>query len=154
VPNYAEPLVPFSAEEYNAFIHGSQLLGIDTTNLHADRLRPGAAPTTSYELESNFSVVDKSLFLRFECTATLKGDDGEPVAHVRVAMVLAFSFVGPEPSVAVVQRFTENVGLMMITPNLREAIHSTALRLGYTGVTLPIMKANLDVAIEPVEANN
>ena len=69
-------------------------------------------------------------------------------------MVLAFSFVGPEPSVAVVQRFTENVGLMMITPNLREAIHSTALRLGYTGVTLPIMKANLDVAIEPVEANN
>lgn len=136
-------------EQYNAFIKGARLRALDTISFAADRLRPGSSPRTEYELGSSFTIEGDTLFIRFDVTATLMGEDDEAVANVRVAQVVAFSFAGDPPPRWIIERFTAMSVSMMVTPNLREAVQSLALRLGYPGVTLPMITRLADEAALP-----
>lgn len=128
------------AADFNAFISSLEVGPIEVVALAGERHAPGPAPQTRFNMTAGFQRNDDVIVWRYEVDAKLTDDDGADFGFVSVAMVLtARSGLSKAPADACLERFGRTSGLLMCYPFLREAIANTALRLGFVGVTLPMI---------------
>lgn len=136
----AEASVPeASVEQYNAWLAGVKLGAIEVVRLHAERRLGGIAPQTAYEMGVGWANEGDKIFWRYDVTAHLTDDAGADFGDVQVSVVLTAAHEQSDVDAACVERFGSTSGVFMTHPYLREAVATTALRLGFPGVTLPMM---------------
>lgn len=128
------------AADFNAFISSLEMGPIEVVALAGERHAPGPAPQTRFNMTAGCQRNDDVIVWRYDVDAQLTDDDGADFGFVSVAMVLTARSGLPEaPADACIERFGRTSGLLMCYPFLREAIANTALRLGFVGVTLPMI---------------
>lgn len=136
---------PLDAEEppvelYNEFIAGFELLGIDTVRVAGERRMSGQAPQTHYSLGAGFDVNDDATVrFRYDVLAQLTDEEGKAdYGSVEASVILSGrSTIHPDSRCLV--RFGRTSGAFMTHPYLRELIATTAIRLGFTGVAMPLI---------------
>lgn len=127
---------------YNAYVATVRLENVEVVSLHGERVDDVAAVgeprfdiTSRYQRREGGSVV-----YRYDATCRLPGPDGAEVG--RVHALVHVHTVSDEPGPDwVVERFGRTSGAFVAHPYVREAIGTTAHRVGFPGVVLPMIKA-------------
>lgn len=126
-------------EVYNSFVAVLQLTGIEVVKVQGERIAPGTAAQTRFDLTAGYMVNEDALQYRFDVTAHFLDDSGTTVGNSFVSVILA-ARCAPATDVACIERFGATSAALMVHPYLREAIASTAQRIGFPGVLLPMIK--------------
>lgn len=136
-----QPAVPagVSAEQYNAWLSGVRLGAIEVVRVHAERRRGGVAPQTAYGLGVGWASEGGRIFWRYDVTAHLTDDESTDFGEVQVSVVLSVEHDRSDADPACLELFGSTSGAMMTHPYLREAVATTALRVGFPGVMMPMM---------------
>ncbi|MCW2608438.1 MAG: hypothetical protein JWO60_3131 [Frankiales bacterium] len=134
-------------QRYNTWLEGLSLSVIEVVAVQAERRRSGPAPATQYQLGAGWSVEENWLFWRYDVTAHLTDDDGTDYGDVQASVLLRGQHRGDDTDPACMERFGATSGTIMAHPYLREVIATTALRLGFVGVMLPMITAQPDVVV-------
>lgn len=129
-----------SVEEYNQFVGQVEIAGIDTVVLHAERHRAGTSPVTQFSTGAGWLHEGPHAAYRFDVQAVPLGDDEQPVATIKVSLVVNLDHVPEDSSPQVLERFGANAVTMMAFPFLREAVATMAQRLNLPGVILPMIQ--------------
>lgn len=126
-----------SRVDYNAFIGSLSLAAINLVAIGGERREPGEASKTRYELSAGYQIEETSIHYRFDAHGHLTNDEATDLGDVRASVIVT---VGAEaiPDEQCIERFGNTSALMMAYPYLREALASTAQRLGFSGVLLPL----------------
>jgi hypothetical protein len=127
-----------SAEAYSAFVQALTLESIDVVKLNAERRAPGDASHTRFELSAAWQRAEDRMLWRYEVVAHLTDPDENDYGTVEAAVIVS-ARSDVEPDLAALQQFGMTSGSFMAHPYLREVIASTALRLGFSGVLLPVL---------------
>lgn len=128
-----------SPEAYNTFIAGLTLAAVDIVKITAERRRSGHAPATKYALAAGWHAENAMILWRYDITAQLTDEEHTDFGTVETSVVIAAQCTGDvDPACA--ERFGGTSGAFIAHPYLREAIASTAQRLGFGGVLLPMLK--------------
>lgn len=127
------------AHVYNAYIAGLTLRNVEVVRLYGERVAAGEPNEVKFDTALGYSGHGQEVNYRYDVTARLVDTAGNDVARVEVAAVLITASSSPsdEPTVA---RFAGTSGAMMAFPFLREAIATTAQRIGLPGVMMPIIR--------------
>jgi hypothetical protein len=144
IPAPVDPLTPDQEKILRSLSDPLKLAYIETVSFSGNRTRPGLAPNTTFELTYGGGVAGDRLQYRFNVTATLIGEDGEPIGNVGTSIVTAFRI--PESLEVgdwLIRRISPTAAHMTY-PHLREVIQSLAARLGCFGVTLPTLSIEPD----------
>jgi hypothetical protein len=137
-PTTADATEALTAQTYNGFIADLQLLGIDVVRISGERRRSGHAAQTRFDLAAAWQPDDETIQWRYDVTAHLTDPDDADYGSVEASVIIAGrARTAPDPACA--EQFGRTSGAMMAHPYLREAIATTALRLGFTGVLLPLV---------------
>jgi hypothetical protein len=94
---------------------------------------------TSWDVSARWQLELPHVFWRYDVTARLTDEAGTDFGSIEVGVMLT-GRVSQPPSVECVTQFGGHDGMPIAYPFLREAIASTALRLGFTGILLPLQK--------------
>lgn len=135
-------------QRYNTWLAGLNLSVIEIVRLHAERRLSGAAPATRYELGAGWTAEGDQIFWRYDVQAHLTDDEGSDYGDVQVSVLLRGEHREQDFDAGCIEQFGATSGTMMAHPFMREAVSTTALRLGFPGVMLPMITAQPD---EPVE---
>lgn len=130
---------PADAKTYNTFVASITLDAINVVSIEAERQTAGEATLTRFELVAGYQIENSAIHYRFESTGHLTDETGADYGHVRAAVVVTLALMAPAPPIDCVERFGSQSALMMAHPYLREALATTALRLGFNGVLLPLL---------------
>jgi hypothetical protein len=90
IPASADLLTPEQEKTLRSLSDPLKLGYIETVSFSGNRTRSGPAPNTTFELAFGGGVAGDRLQYRFDVTATLIGEDGEPVGNVDTSIVTAF----------------------------------------------------------------
>jgi hypothetical protein len=133
------------ATSYNAFVAGLELAEIEPVKIHGERIAPGAATQTRFDLTAGYLEDGTTIRYRYDVTAHLTNDAGTDLGHAAASIVVtARATVGGD--VMCIERFGGTSGALMAHPYLREAIAAAAQRVGFPGVLLPVIKYQPDQA--------
>lgn len=148
-----QPTVPagVSAETYNAWLSGVTLGAIEVVRVHAERRRGGVAPQTEYGLGVGWTSEGGRIFWRYDVTAHLTDDASTDFGEVQVSVVLSVEHERADVDPDCVELFGTTSGALMTHPYLREAVATSALRVGFPGVMMPMM-TTLDPAEQAEQA--
>jgi len=142
---------PVDSKEYNDFVASVELAGINVLGVAGERRLAGEAPQTRFEWAAAYQIEDFIVHYRFDASGHLNDKDGKDYGEVSAVVVVSLTLTQPPPGAACVERFGNQSAAMMAYPYLREVLASTALRLGFGGVLLPMMtqqplaaEANID----------
>lgn len=133
-----------SADQYSAWLAGLELGSIEVVRLQAERRLSGVAPISRYELAAGWTVEENQIFWRYDLTAHLTDDANSDYGDVQTSVLLRAVHSEPEADPACIERFGATSGTMITHPYLREVVATTALRLGFPGVMLPMITARPD----------
>jgi hypothetical protein len=86
-----------------------------------------------------FRLNEDTIQYRFDVTAHFLDDSGATVGNSSASVILA-ARGAPTTDVACIEYFGATSAALMVHPYLREAIGSTAQRIGFPGVLLPMIK--------------
>jgi hypothetical protein len=131
----AEP----EASVYNAFVAALQLTGIELIKVHAERTTSGAASQTRFDLAVGYMSGDDAIQYRYDLAAHFLDDTGTTLGYASVSFLLIASSAATA-DVACIEHFGATSGALMVHPYLREVTASTAQRIGFPGVLLPMIK--------------
>jgi hypothetical protein len=128
---------------YNAFAASLELAGIELVKIHGERTAPGAATQTRFDLAAGYTQDSGSLQYRYDVTAHFLDKAGIPLGNASAsALLVAHNVIGTDA--ACIEHFGATSGALMAHPYLREVIASTAQRIGFPGVLLPMIKYQPD----------
>jgi hypothetical protein len=124
---------------YNAFVADLELAGIDLVKIHGERTAAGVATQTRFDLMAIYMQDEGVIHYRYEVAAHfVDGHDivlGNATASIQITVRTDHA-----ASQASIEQFGGTSGALMAHPYLREAIASTAQRIGFPGVLLPVIK--------------
>lgn len=128
-------------EEFAAFVSRLELGRIQVAKIVANRVAEGEAAETNFETRIGFLADDDAIHWRFDCSATILGAEDETLGVVEVGVIVTAEYSGqPTPTPEIMAKFGETSAGFMATPFLREAIASTAQRIGLPNVLLPMVR--------------
>lgn len=139
-----------SNETYNAFVSTLSLASIDLVAVSGERRSVGVASRTRFDLQAGFQLGDDAIRYRFDLTAHLTDDDAGDCGQVSASVIITVS--APEGmDAACAEQFGDTSATMLAHPFLREAIASTAQRIGFPGVLLPLVvrQPDQDPVLQP-----
>lgn len=128
-------------QQYNAWLAGLDLGAIEIVRLHAERRLSGVAPSTRYELSAGWTAESGQIFWRYDVQAHLTDDEGGDFGDVQASVLLRAEHRDENFDSGCIEQFGATSGTMLAHPFLREAVATTALRLGFPGVMLPMIIA-------------
>jgi len=128
---------------YNAFVASMQLGGIELIKIHGERTAPGTASQTRFDLAAGYTQDDGSVHYRYDVTAHFLDETGTSLGNASASVLLIVRDVDAV-DVSCIVRFGATSGALMAHPYLREIIASTAQRIGFSGVLLPMIKQQPD----------
>jgi hypothetical protein len=124
---------------YNAFIEGLELAGIEIVRLHAERTTVGIAEQTKFDLTASYMQDDAVIHYRYDLTAHLIDNKGTNLGNAAASVVVTARSVSTVYA-ACIEQFGATSGALIAHPYLREAVASSAERIGFPGVLLPMIK--------------
>jgi hypothetical protein len=124
---------------YNSFVAALRLTGIELIKVHGERMASGAASQSRFDLAVGYMLGDGAIQYRYDLSAHFLDDAGIALGDAS-ASVLLIASNAPTTDVAFVEQFGATSGALMVHPYLREVIASTAQRIGFPGVLLPMIK--------------
>lgn len=124
---------------YNSFVAALHLTGIELIKVHGERMASGAASQTRFDLTVGYMLSDGAIQYRYDLAAHFLDDAGIVMGNASASVLLVASNA-PTTDVACVEHFGATSGALMVHPYLREVIASTAQRIGFPGVLLPMIK--------------
>src|SRR6266700_4102581 len=136
MPSEAVELEPAA---YNAFVAGPELAGIELVKIHGERAAAGVAAQTRFDLTATYMQDDCVIHYRHEVLAHFVDGHNVVLGNVMasVQIVVRSDVI---PSESCIEQFGATSGSLMAHPYLREAVASTAQRIGFPGVLLPMTK--------------
>lgn len=145
--------VELEAATYNAFIDSLELNAIELVKIDGVRVAPGAATQTRFDLTAGYLQEEAVIRYRYDATVHLMDDADTDLGHVSSSVVLA-TLTPFAAEQACIEHFGATSGTLMVHPYLREAIASTAQRLGFLDVLLPMIKYQPDERAASVKGTN
>ena len=124
---------------YNTFVTGFELAGIELVKIHGERITAGVATQTRFDLTASYMRDEAVIYYRYETTAHFV-DDHDTVLGNATASIQITIHADVTVDEACIEQFGGTSGALMAHPYLREAIASTAQRIGFQGVLLPAIK--------------
>lgn len=145
-----EELSADQRDRLNSLVDAMKVVHIEVVSFSGQRVRPGPAPNSTFQVTIGAGMRDERLVYRFDVAATLNGKDGKEVGKVDVALAATFEMPPEfEPQAWLIERLG-GTAVHIAFPHLRENIQSLAARLGYLGVLMPVLvvegKVESDVA--------
>lgn len=134
-----EPQV-LDAERYNAFVEAASLTAVDVVAVSGERGAAGEAPLVRFDLSAGYQVEGRTIHYRFDGVARLSDSDDVDYVEVKASVIVTVT-VRVDPDPACLEMFGAMTTAMTAHPYLREALASTALRLGFPGILMPILGA-------------
>lgn len=128
---------------YNAFVDGLELAGIELVRVHGERAEAGAAAQTRFDMSAGYMRDGGVIHYRYDLTAHFTDDRGTALGSAAASVLITARAAAAEDA-ASIEQFGGTSGALMAHPYLREAIASTALRIGFPGVLLPLIKHQPD----------
>lgn len=95
-------------------------------------------PRTRFNLDAGYQVEGNSIHYRFDATGQLTDEANADHGSVNASVVVTVT-TPTVPDAACIERFGNHSATFLAHPYLREALASTAQRLGFPGVLLPIL---------------
>lgn len=142
-PNALDVVGSASTEPYGpayiSFVAGLRLTGIELIKVHGERTAPGAASQTRFDLAVGYMLADDAIQYRYDLAAYFLDNDGNDLGNAS-ASVLLVTANAPTTDFACIEHFGATSGALMVHPYLREITASTAQRIGFPGVLLPMIK--------------
>ena len=123
---------------YNAFVGGLELAGIELVRVHGERTEAGAAAQTRFDMSAGYMRDGGAIHYRYDLTAHFTDDRGTALGSAAASVLITARAAAADT--ASIEQFGGTSGALMAHPYLREAIASTALRIGFPGVLLPLIK--------------
>jgi len=136
------------AATYNAFIAGLELVDIELVKVGGERVATGVATQTRFDLAASYLQDEATIRYRYDATARLMNEADTDLGHAAVSVMVTTRIAAAAEAICV-ERFGGTSGALMAHPYLREAIASTAQRLGFPGVLLPMIKYQPDAPTSP-----
>lgn len=127
---------------YKAFVADLELAGIELVKIHGERTAVGVAAQTRFDLTATYMQDNCFIHYRYEMIAHFVDDDNAVLGNVMASLQIVVRF-GVIPSESCIEQFGATSGSLMAHPYLREAVASTAQRIGFPGVLLPMTKQHL-----------
>lgn len=124
---------------YNSFVATLHLTGIELIKVHGERMASGAASQTRFDLTVGYMYNDDEIQYRYDLVAHFLDDAGTALGNASASVLLVASSA-PTTDAACIEHFGATSGALMVHPYLREVIASTAQRIGFPGVLLPMIK--------------
>lgn len=131
------------AAAYNTFVASLELTGIELVKIGGERGATGVATQTRFDLTAGYMQDENAIHYRYDAVAHITNEDGTDFGHAAASVVVT-ARVAVAAEAACIERFGGTSGAFMAHPYLREAIASTAQRLGFPGVLLPMIKSQPD----------
>ncbi len=124
---------------YNGFVAGLELAGIDLVKIHGERTAGGVGTQTKFDLTATYMQGEGVIHYRYEATAHFIDDHDTMLGNIAASIQIT---VRSDIAVneACILQFGGTSGALMAHPYLREAVASTAQRIGFPGVLLPLIK--------------
>lgn len=129
---------------YNAFIADLRLIGIELVKIQGERTSSGTSLQNRFNLSAGYMIDADKINFRYEVAAHLMDDAGSVLGNVSASVLLTADGVSAYAPVCF-ERFGATSGALMVHPYLREAIASTAQRIGFPGIMLPMMTYQPDI---------
>ena len=131
--------VGLDSATYNSFVADLELAGIELVKIYGERTAAGVSTQTRFDLTASYIQDEAVIHYRYEVTAHFVDDHdavlGNAAASVQITVRTAIA-----TTEACIEQFGGTSGALMAHPYLREAIASTAQRIGFQGVLLPTIK--------------
>ncbi|MGX7678280.1 hypothetical protein ACSMXN_05225 [Jatrophihabitans sp. DSM 45814] len=125
--------------QFNEFVESLSLDDVALLSQSSKRTGAGEAATTNFELDAAYQVDPDRIQYRFNARATMHSHDETEIGSVYVAVVVIIGCPTPPPSTDAVELFGSTSVPMMVHPYVREAISAAAGRVGFHGITLPVL---------------
>ena len=138
------------AGTYNAFVAGLDLARIELIKISGERMAASAAAQIRFDLTAGYSQDENGINYRYNAAAYITDDDGIELGHASASIVITFRTAASAEAICI-ERFGGTSGAFMAHPYLREAIASTAQRLGFPGVLLPMITSQPDEPVASVK---
>jgi preprotein translocase subunit SecB len=135
-----------NSHAYRRFAEAVKLNAIQVLELQAQRFDAREAPTTRFDVEAGYAIIDQGFQCEFKVKADLLASEGEnKEAGQEVALcvcrLLCIYEVAEDERVGLledhVRKFSEGSAVLMAFPYLRENIQQLSQRLGFPGILLP-----------------
>jgi hypothetical protein len=130
-------------ETYNDFIRSLALLGVDVVKVSGERRAAGESSQTAFDLEVAYQLEDQMVRYWFQAKGRLTDEEKTNYGEIAASVVVTLRST-QTPSPACIERFGATSAAMIAHPYLREAIATTAQRLGFLGVLLPLLTQHPD----------
>jgi hypothetical protein len=124
---------------YNAFVAGLELASVELVKIHGERTGVGISTQAKFDLTASYMQDEAIIHYRYEVSASFV-DDHDAVLGNAIATIQISVRTEVEVTEAYIEQFGGTSGALMAHPYLREAIASTAQRIGFQGVLLPMIK--------------
>lgn len=135
---------------YNAYVEAVDVTEIEIARVLGERRAKGRPAESHFDLATAFQRAGDDVIYRYELRCTIVDDAPVELGHVETVVLVHTRAVGDAPD-DVVDRFAATSGTTIAYPFLREVLASTAQRLGFPGVLLPLVKTT-GPAPEPGDA--
>jgi hypothetical protein len=131
--------VKVDSADYNAFVADLELASIELVKVQCERIEAGAPAETKFDLSADYMQNGTDIHYRYELAAYFMDERGAFLGDACASLLLTAraSIVG-DPMY--IERFGGTLGALIAQPYLREAIASTAQRIGFPGILLPMIK--------------
>lgn len=129
----------FDPVTYNAFIGDLNLADIELVKIQGERTGAGAASQISFDMAASYMRDTRAIYYRYEVTAHFSDDNGLALGNTAASIQIT-ARTAMAVSEACIEHFGGTSGVLIAHPYLREAIASTAQRIGFSGVLLPMIK--------------
>jgi hypothetical protein len=124
---------------YRAFVADLELASIELVKVHGERTADGVAVQTRFDRTAGYMQDGVVIHYRYDLTAHFTDDHATALGSA-AASVLITARATTAASAACIEQFGGTSGALVAHPYLREAIASTAQRIGFPGVLLPMIK--------------
>ena len=123
---------------YSSFIASVSLASVDVVAVDGERRSAGQPSHTRFDLEAGYRLEDGVVRYRFSVTGHLTDEEEEDYGHVGASVVVTVN-APKSPDPACVDLFGSTSATMIAQPYLRETIATTAQRIGFAGILLPML---------------
>jgi hypothetical protein len=138
------------AAAYNAFVAGLELAGIELVKIGGERIAAGVSSQVRFDLTAGYLQDENGINYRYDASACITDEVGADLGRASASVVIAFR-TAVSAEVICIERFGGISGAFIAHPYLREAIASTAQRLGFPGVLLPMITSQPDEPVASVK---
>jgi hypothetical protein len=128
-----------NSENYNAFVADFELVGIELVKIHGERTSAGVTAQTRFDITAGYIQDEAIIHYRYEVAAYFVDDQDVALGSASASIQITIHTDIPV-NPACIEQFGGTSGALMAHPYLREAIASTAQRIGFQGVLLPAIK--------------